>query len=110
MTEKIAVLDEVVGKHVIDRIVDNLNEKTFTIVSYHSRRVTDPLIWQNFSLKQFTPVIKGTLFRVPLYPRRQLVFDLKDQPVVIFESTYRFEIVRRLSEKDTLTRVVLVSL
>lgn len=109
MSEKIVITCFEDGVRVINQIADLLNGKTIEVISYHSLRRNDPLIWQFFSLAQLKPIINGTLFKLPLFPRRQLVFDLKDSPVIIFESIYRFDLVRKLSVRDTLTRIVLIN-
>ena len=107
--EKITIVSMEVGNNVAGRIVEMLNGKVFTVVSYHSAYVNSPTILQNFTLKRLKPLVKGTLFKIVLYPRRSLAFDVSESPTVVFEDDKRIKIIRKLG-RDTVTREILINL
>lgn len=108
MSEKITVLSVEDGKKVAERIVEMLKGRIFDVVNCHSfnRNVT---VLEEVWVGSGPVVVTGTLVKIPLYPRRNLCFDVKENPVVVFESERQIVISRRLSAKDTLVKVILIN-
>lgn len=95
------------GVIVARKIVEMLDGMKFDVVSCHSVHQADMLVLEEASLVSLTLVISGDLIKIPLKPRRNLCFDVKDKPSVIFESHRQIRIVRNFA-RDTLTRIILI--
>ncbi len=106
MSETINVVTLDDGQHVVLRIVKMLEDKVFSVETLHTSGLK-VAAWEESRLcrVKFT-LNKDSQFNIPLCPRRNLFFDLKDKPVFIFESDIRFVMVRTLSFQDTITRTV----
>lgn len=109
MAEKITVISIEDGQKVAERIAEMLNGKTFSVVSFHSAHTNDPTIWQNFSLKESKPIYMGLLFKVVLYPHRSLCFDVREMPEITFVDDNRIDMVRKISDWDKVTRIILIN-
>jgi hypothetical protein len=109
MSETITVLSLGDAMRVANMIFEKLNGKVFDIVSVHSKYNGDVSVLEEASLKDVCIEKKDTLVKIQLKPRRNLCFDLKDSPVVTFVSERRIDIVRKLSERDILTKIILIN-
>jgi hypothetical protein len=109
MPETIAVLSLDDGVKVGSMIFEKLSGKVFDVVSIHSRHNSDVGVLEEASLKDMCIEKNDTLVKIQLKPRRCLCFDIKDSPVVTFVSDRRIDIVRKLSERDTLTKIILIN-
>jgi len=108
MSEKITISSVEDGKRVADRIVEMLKGKFFDIVSCHSIFNKDVTVLEEEWIDGRV-VVTDTLVKILLHPRRSLCFDIKESPVVIFESDRQIVISRKLSAKDTLVKVILIN-
>jgi hypothetical protein len=61
------------------------------------------------SLKSTEPEISGTLIKIRLSPSRSISFDVREKPVIFFESNRQIRIERRLSSGHKLVRTVLIN-
>lgn len=109
MSEKITVLNVEDGKKVAERIVEMLKGRIFDVVNCHSAFNRNVTVLEEVWVGSGPVVVTGTLVKIPLYPRRNLYFDVKENPVVVFESERQIVISRRLSAKDTLVKVILIN-
>lgn len=99
---------------VVKRIVDLLRGKTFSIVSIYlqgGQMKEDPKVINPLTLGQselpdgFSA--KGGVVRIPLQPRRSIMWDLSEGEVVVdFESETSFYIHRQLPHEKSIYRVV----
>lgn len=90
-------------------LVTLLEGKVFDIVSYHSRLNYFPMVVESRQLKSREIVVIDTLVKLLLSPSRSLSFDLKEKPEIIMVSDRQIIIVRHLSPRDTVTRVILIN-
>jgi len=109
MSEKITVLSVEDGRRVAYRIVEMLRGKAFDVVNCHSVFNRNITVLERVRVRCGPVVVVGTLVKIPLYPHRSLCFDIKENPVVIFESDRQIVILRKLSAKDTLIKVILIN-
>lgn len=96
------------GIIVARKIVEMLDGMKFDVVSCHSAHQADMMVLEEVSLASLSLVVSDGLIKIPLKPRRNLCFDIKDKPLVIFESYRQIRIVRNFA-RDTLTRIILVN-
>lgn len=109
MSEKIMILSVEDGKRAADRVVGMLKGRVFDIVNCHSAFNKDVTVLEEVQIGSGPVVVTDTLVKIPLYPRRSLCFDIKETPVVVFESERQIVISRKLSAKDTLVKVILIN-
>lgn len=109
MSEKITILSVEDGKMVADRIVGMLKGRIFDVVNCHSAFNKNVTVLEEVWVGLGPVVVTDTLVKIPLYPRRCLCFDIKESPVVVFESDRQIVISRKLSAKDTLVKIVLIN-
>ena len=109
MSEKITISSVEDGKRVADRIVEMLRGKAFDVVNCHSVFNRNVTVLEKVRVRCGPVVVIGSLVKIPMYPYRSLCFDIKESPVVVFESDRQIVISRKLSAKDTLVKVILIS-
>ena len=90
------------------RLIAFLQEKTFDIVSSHSRHDSGQTTLEDMSLKSTEPEVTGSLVKIRLSPRRSLSFDVKEKPAIFYISERQVRIERRLASGDKLVRTILV--
>lgn len=110
MSETMVVLSFSDATRVASMIFEKLSDKVFDVVSVHSKYNGDVSVLEEASLRDMCIEKKDTLVKIQLKPRRNLCFDIKDAPVVTFVSERRIDIVRKISERDTLTKIILINL
>ena len=90
-------------------LIDRLKDKSFDIVSFHSKFNQGPYVLENCQLKSSIIEVKDTLVKIHLKPFRSISFDLHEDPKVTIESDRQIKIVRKLNSKDTVTRIILIN-
>ncbi len=109
MSEKIMILSVEDGKMVADRVIGMLEGRIFDVVNCHLAFNKDVTVLEEVRVGCGPVVVTDTLVKIPLYPRRSLCFDIKETPIVVFESDRQIVISRKLSAKDTLVKVILIN-
>lgn len=89
-------------------VVAALEGNTFSVVSFHSRLSEFPYVLEDRTLKTNEIIVNGTLIKILLNPSRSLSFDLKESPKIIIAENHIF-IVRFLSRRDVVTRVIVIN-
>ena len=90
------------------QLSDKLQGKEFDIISCHSAHGIEPKVLENCKLKTGEIEVLGTLVKIRLDPFRSISFDEIEEPMVHFESERQIRIIRRLSSRDVLTRIILI--
>ncbi|HOX95825.1 MAG TPA: hypothetical protein PLI45_00370 [Candidatus Woesebacteria bacterium] len=90
-------------------ILDKLQGKTFDVISFHSGYKNCLNISEERQLKSEEYLVIGSLVKIPLKPSRSLSFDVRENPEITIESERQIKIVRHLSPRDTVTRIILIN-
>ena len=96
-------------KGVARLISERLEGKVFDIVSFHSIHNIDSRVLERYSLKNGEIVVDGSMIKIPLSPRRSIAFDLFENPVITIESERQIKIVRRMNQRDTIIKIILIN-
>jgi hypothetical protein len=96
-------------KKVAKKMVSMLENKTFFVVSYHSKPGEHPKVLEDRKLKSSDIIVKGTLIKMLFDPSRSLSFDLSETPRILIESDKQIIVIRNLPSGDVVTRVILIN-
>lgn len=96
-------------KGVAKSISKRLEGKGFDIVSFHSIHNVDARVLENYTLKDGEIVVDGSMVKIPLSPRRSIAFDLFENPLITFESERQIKIVRKMNQRDTVVKIILIN-
>jgi len=107
--EMMVGLDMSYLKGVGIQLIERLEGKTFDIETFHSKYNQGPYVLENCQLKSKEIVVINSLVKILLDPVRSISFDLHEDPKVTIESDRQIKIVRKLNEKDTVTRIILIN-
>lgn len=101
--------DLMYGRGVARDLVKILEGKVFDVVSFHSAHGNDIGVLESCRLKNGEVIVKDSLVKILLDPFRSISFDMRESPKITIESERQIKIVRRLSSRDTLTRIILIN-
>ena len=108
MTDKFVISCSTEADFVLKRIFNTLTGKTFYVVSINSAHMQDVTVFEGVRTKGDGPVVKNEFYKIDLDPRRSLGFSINEKPVVEFVSPERIDITRRVTDRDTVTRIILI--
>ena len=97
------------GERAASYIVKILQGTVFDVVSFHSAHGNDITVLEGCRLKTGEVIVKDSLVKILLDPRRSISFDMRENPKITIESERQIKIVRKLSSRDTLTRIILIN-
>lgn len=107
--ERVVVRSIEDGERVAGRIVAALTGKIFDVVSCHSAHNKDITVLESVRINEQKKVVSLiNLVKIHLFPRRSICFSLHESPVVCFESDRVITVTRKVSDADTLTRIILI--
>ena len=108
MVKSIVVSDEITLGKAVFGVLKVLQNRTFDVVNIHSAHRDVFNVLEEASLAGTFHIV-DTMVVIPLKPRRKLCLDTKEKPVVTFVSDRQICIVRIVSKRDILTKVILVN-
>jgi len=86
-----------------------LQGTVFDVVSLHSAHYNPINVLEGCRLKSDEVIVKDSLVKILLDPHRSISFDMRESPVITIESERQIRIVRKLTDRDTLTRIILIN-
>ncbi len=110
MSEKMLIMNMEDGEKAARKLMRILEGKVFDIVSFHTAHHTDMTVLEDARVAEdVRMIVRGKLFKIPLIPRRNICFDIRETVTVEFVSDRRVDIVRKLNQNDTVFRVILIN-